>query len=493
MSKFNNSTASSRRPNTQNLAGGNAFTRTSFEQEVASVILNSMLKGNSYYETEKDRLDRIEAMIKDNPEKSLFLSKAMVYVRNEGNLRSVSHYIGTLLTENTKGTSYLKPALIRTMRRVDDMTEMVALWNTRNPGKNIPNSLRRAIKDRLENKFDSYGLKKYYGTGAVKVSNLINLTHPKPKNKEQEIMFKQALEGNLPNIDTAQTVNAGTTGEGRADKYASMLEGGTLGYMAALKNIVNILESGASTQTIDALCTLLENENAVRYSKVLPFRFTQAYEMVKNLNTDQITIRKVLNSIEQGFILSAKNVNIVEEGERVALLLDESGSMSGQPFTVGKTLMASMLAGLDNGNAIGYLWADRCREVSLDASPMNFVYNTNTQGGGTDIAAPLRELIKTNTFVDKIVVFSDMQMYNDNWYGNGMGDTMTKYLKEYRVINPNVMVLFWNLEGYGEGTPMKLDHGILEVAGFSDSMLSVIPKMWKNKNALVDEINAIEL
>jgi hypothetical protein len=40
---------------------------------------------------------------------------------------------------------------------------------------------------------------------------------------------------------------------------------------------------------------------------------------------------------------------------------------------------------------------------------------------------------------------------------------------------------------------MKLTHNVLEVAGYSDKILKIIPKMWKNKDALIEEINAIEL
>ena len=500
MGKFNETTARTKRPDTTNVAGFQAYSRDDFRTEVASTVLNSMINGDSYYETEKARLFRIEEMVANNPEHAKFLAKAMVYTRNEGNLRSISHYMGTVLSENVKGTSFLKPALIKTMIRPDDALEMVALWNTRN-NKNIPNTLRRAVKDRLENRWDSYQLKKYFGTGAVKVSNLVNITHPKPKDEAQRVMFKQALEGTLPNIDTVQTVNASSTGEERAQSYAKMLKERKLGYMGALKNIKNILESGADNETIDALCSLLENENAVLNSRVLPFRFTQAYAMIDGLSMDKIKAKKVLKSIEKGFIISARNIPIVEEGESIAILLDESGSMGGwngdsldakTPFAIGKTLMASMLTGLDKDKTLGYLWADNAREVSVDGSPMEFIKRTRTQGGGTNLGQAINDLIKTKTFVDKLVVFTDMQQNSIGGYYS-RGKDFNGMIQDYRKINPNVKVLFWNLQGYGGGTPMKLNHNVLEVSGFSDKMLQVIPKMWKDKDALIREIEAVEL
>ena len=496
MAKFNTTETTRTKPDTINKAGFTSYSRDSFKGELASVVLNSMLNGDSYYETEAERLAKIERMITDNPEHAEFMAKAMVYTRNEGNLRSVSHYMGAVLAENVKGTPYLKNAFIKTLIRPDDATEMVALWNNRNVNKMVPNSLRRAVKNRLENKWDSYQLKKYFGNGAVKVSNLVNLVHPKPRDLAQEIMFKQVLEGTLPNIDTVQTVNASSTGEDRASNYAKMLAERKLGYMGALKNIKNILEAGADDATIDALCALLENENACLKSRVLPFRFTQAYEMVNNLSVDKFKAKKLLKSIEAGFIISARNVPIVEDGESIALMLDESGSMGGgtaltgtAPFTVGKTLMAAMLTGLDKDKALGYLWADNAREVSIDGGPMEFIMRTRNQGYGTNLAASMTDLIRTRTVVDKLVILTDMQQNRIS----SLGKTFNDMVNDYRKISPNVKVLFWNLNGYGGGTPMKLNGRVLEVAGFSDKMLSVIPKMWKDKDALIKEIEAVEL
>jgi len=198
-------------------------------------------------------------------------------------------------------------------------------------------------------------MKKYFGNGKVKVSNLVNICHPTPKDEAQRLMFKQVLENTLPNIATAQTVNAGSTGEVRAQNYAAMLKERKLGYMALLKNLKNMLEAGVDDETVDNMCTLLRNKNAVLKSRVLPFRFTQAYFMVDSMSIDRFKSQKLLKAIEDGFVLSSGNIGIASGNEKVAILLDESGSMGGwgshetgkEPFSIGKTLMASMLAGLD--------------------------------------------------------------------------------------------------------------------------------------------------
>ena len=492
MSKFNKTikeiTKINETPDTINAAGAQAFNRKTIKQDIANVVLTSMLSGNKFYETESDRLDRIERLCSE-PDISEFLAKAMVYTRTVGNLRSISHFLAILLVENTNGTDYLRPALGKSFQRIDDLTECLALWNSRNSGKMIPNSLRRAFKDRLENS-TAYELKKYEAkNSSVKLRDVVKLARPNPELTGDKDLFKKLIESKLPKIQTAQTVNAGSTGEERSENYKQMLQEKKLGYMAALKNIRNILQAGADEETIELLCSLLKNENACLKSKCLPFRYTDAYNEIKSLNSsyDSFLIKKLSLAIEEGFKISSRNIGIAEPGEKVAILLDESGSMSGEPFNVGKSLMASMLCGLDKSLTIGYLWAHEAREVSVNGSPFDFIDRTQTKGGGPDLGSAFKKLINSKTFVDKIVVFTDEQQ---NYFGD-----LTMMVKEYRKINPSVKILFWNLAGYTGGTPLRLSDSILEVAGYSDKLLEVAGNMLKygDLNYLVKEIEKIEL
>lgn len=491
MSKFNKTAKETqkvnRTPNSTNMAGGAAYSRDSIKQDIATTILSSMLKGDSFYESEKDRLQRIELMVSDE-KLSEFTAKAMVYARTVGNLRSISHFLATILAEKVKGSTFLRPALGKTFIRPDDLTETLSLWNSRNDS-NIPNVLRRAFKDSLET-FDNYQLKKYAGEKrAVKLRDVVKIARPVPTERAN---FKALIEGTLPNIATAQTVNAGSTGSERASNYKAMLKERKLGYMAALKNIRNILNAGADAETIDMLCSLFENEKACLNSKCLPFRFTDAYREIKDLNFDRFLIKKLISSVETGFKISARNTGLVEGDERIAILLDESGSMSGKPFEVGKTLMAAMLTGLNTNNAIGYCWSDYSREVSVSGSPFEFIDRTRTQGGGTNLAGSFKGLMDSRTKVDVIVIFTDMQQ---NYFSGGYSGNIDTMVAEYRKISPNVKILFWNLEGYGGGAPLKLNKDILEVSGYSDKILEVAAKMLKysDVNYLVKEIEAIKL
>ena len=179
MAKFNGNNKS--KPTGTNKAGGVSYNRP-IKKEIASVVLNSMLNGDSYYEKETDRMQRIESLVKTGAgDDAEFVAKCCVYTRTEGRLRSVSHLLAVLLIENVKGQPYMRSALEKTMLRPDDATEIISLFNQRNPGKMIPNALRRAIKTNLEKKWDLYQMRKYaQPKSQVKLKDIIKLARPNP-------------------------------------------------------------------------------------------------------------------------------------------------------------------------------------------------------------------------------------------------------------------------------------------------------------------------
>ncbi len=532
MAKFNGTNKS--KPTGTNMAGGVSYNRP-IKKEIVSVVLNSMLNGDSYYEKEAERINRIEGLVGKASEDSEFVAKAMVYTRNEGRLRSVSHLMATLLAEKVKGEDFLKPAFVKAIVRPDDMTEMLSLWNTRNKGTMVPNSLRRAFKTALESKFDEYQFRKYAAPkSAVKLKDVVKLAHPSPKGFDDQTIFKRLIEDQLAAIETAQTINAGKTGVERVDAYMEQIKSGKMGYMAAVKNIRTMLENGISTEDLKVWANMITDPKRVAASMMLPFRFVDAWNAVKDIGVvkqgqvdgalkaqlekalgvthQEVKVENmaeklaiVKKALERAFGLSAGNTNIAGDGEKVAILLDESGSMGGcygyggdenksQPFYIGKTLAAAMKVGMNEDDCLFYTWADTCtkREVK-GQSPFEFINKLNTRGGGTDVAAPLKELIRTKTKVDKIIILTDMQLYGG--YG-GFGDQVKNYINQYkREVNPSAKVLFWNLQGYGGGAPIDLEKAeeVFEVSGYSDKMLEVIPKLWNDKAFLIKAIEAIQL
>lgn len=493
MSKFN---SKAKIESTTNVAGGISYERNTFKKELVSVVFNTMLKGNSYYESEADRIERIFNLIDsntDNIDNARFLAKTLVYTRDILGLRSISHLMAVALTEKVKGKSFVRKAIFKAIIRPDDMLEIFSLWKSRNNKGKMSNSMRRAFVDALEQKFDEYNLKKYEAkTSEVKLKDIVKLVHPSSKNYKDKNVFKKLIEGTLDNIVTAQTINASTSNknsEDRSIKYSEALINNKLGIMAALKNIKNILNSEVDDKVFDILCNLVSNKRAILKSRILPFRFYDAYKIVSEINMDRIKNKQILKAIENGFMASSENIDLTSNNNRVALLLDESCSMtctsnSIRPFEIGKVLMASCLSGANKNNIVGYFWANNAREVSVNNTPMEFIKNNNSKGGGTLVSAALEGLINTKTVVDRIIIFTDMQLYH-----YGFKETIDTFIKKYKKFNDNVKIVWWNLGGYDKGVP-TMDKQILEVSGYSDKMLEIVDKMltYSDPNYLIKEI-----
>lgn len=488
MSKFNKTSTGrfdGSRTNTVNRAGGAAYKVSDAKKEIAGVILSSMLNGDSYYQSDASRINQVFNLVKGLEDKE-FAAKAMIYARQEGNLRSISHVLANAIAEaGTKGFS-LRNAIKAAIVRPDDMTEMFALWKSRH-NKMIPNSFRRAFKDLLESgKWDAYQLKKYAKPSAdVKLRDIIMVSHPKDKKG----LLKGVIEGTLKAPATVESMLS--SGKSASATFEEMLLEGRLGYMVAVKNIRNALETGLSDNALDMWCKLISDPRRVERSRMLPFRYVDAWEAVRTLSIDTFKLRKVKAAINKALIASAWNLEFVNRDEKVAIILDESGSMQ----TVWKTaitLAAVLYHALPKENVVVYKFSGNAREIDFGSQePLDIIYNTGHNGGATLFEKPLELLTRTRTKVDKIVMLSDMQLYSGYWTSAG---TFDKYYNAYRSqVSPNVKFLFWDLQGYGSGTPLELRNDILMASGFSDKLLKVIPKMWTNQNALVEEIEAISI
>lgn len=470
---------------TVNHEGGAAYKVDDHKKALASVVLASMLKGDTYYESDATRINRVFDLVKNMPDKT-FAAKAMIYARHEGNLRSISHVLANALVENNNGVVPLRRAIRKAVIRPDDMIEMFALWKSRH-NVMLPNAMRRAFADLLSSgKWDAYQLNKYKREGQkTKLRDVILVSHPKDKDGN----LKGVIEGTLKAPPTVEKMLS--SGKKASETFEVLLKENRLGYMVAVKNIRNALETGISDSALDAWANMISDRRRVLKSRMLPFRFVDAWEAVRNLNVDHFKLQKVKDAFDQALIHSAMNLDFINEDDKVAIVIDESGSMSGMPWKNAITLAAVLYHALPKGNSVAYKFGSTCTKLNFgNMSPIDIIFNTSHGGYATHFDAPLRELINTGTFVDKVIMLTDMQLYS----GWGKSDNFDVYWNNYKSkINQKAKMLFWDLNGYGNGTPLDLRGDVLLASGFSDKLLSVIPKMWRDEDALVREIEEIEI
>ena len=526
------------------------------KEELVSTVMTTFLN-NGYYETEKEVVDRICAKLdKVDP---LFSAKLAIYARNTGNLRSVTHLVSAYISKYISGTEWAKRFYNKIIVRPDDMSEIISAYASLNGMKlnnikKIPNSMKKGFKASLE-RLDAYQIDKYKMNGRnVKLIDLVNLFHPKGKQKNGEayhnLMNGISLEALYSSkILEKEMAKAGqeTKGmpitekeEAKKEAITAVIENvNGMPIMNLLRNLRNIILY--APDKVDDACKQLTIKDKILKSRLLPFRFATAYSEIEKLNyakdTDTkiefesdaaITIctkeqfdinkEKVLNAIEDALQISCLNIPKLEGN--CAILVDHSGSVRGDAggssrvSAFSKTtramignLFASMVAYRQDNVYIG-LFGDRLIPIKIDRSKKlldfnNYSYNEGAKCGTVTEAGIytfMEEVVKEKKKIDNIIVFSDCQIgkgsYFASWYGHKYDDRGPHFhelFKEFRKINPNANFIVVNLNQTNGNSVFDRSQRILNIAGWSDKIFDLITSNCKGWDAVIKEIENIEI
>lgn len=476
MSKYN-AKAEGVKPTVVNAMGENAY-QLSAKEELVSTCMTTFLSGDHYYETEKEVVNRI--VNKLNEVDPLFAAKLALYVRNEGNLRSVSHLIAATIAKRASGTEWSKRFYNKIVVRPDDMSEILSAYAIQNKMdlkkiRKIPNAIKKGFKTALE-RLDAYQIDKYkMNSRQVKMLDLVNLFHPKGTQRNQQAYHNLVNGESLAGLYASKVLEKEMTKAGQKTQGKSVQEKEAakkeaienvlsnvkgMPIMNLLRNLRNIILY--APKSVDDACAQLTNETAVLNSRLLPFRFATAYEEIEKMsfsdkksntsiafeedyNNQTITAtefvelkEKVLNAIEDALQISCQNIPELEGN--TAILVDHSGSVRGdgggssRVSAFSKTtsamignLFGSMMAYRQKNVYIG-LFGDRLISVKVDRSQRLLDFNKKSFdkgancGGGTEqgIYDFFRQAVREKKKIDNIIVFSDCQIGSSgstSWYG----------------------------------------------------------------------------
>lgn len=510
MSKFN---TPKERKTVTNYVGAKAYKRTA-KVDLVNAVVSSFME-DSYYEKAEKRVSRVSELVKKVAEKDpVFVAKLAIFTRDSMNMRSSFHVLVGELAKHHKGDS-LVADLMAHAARPDDLTEIVAYV-----GKPIPNQVKKGVVRALAG-FDAYQLGKYQGKGKdFTLRDLVRLTHPNPHFPRGRVrLMKSLAEGTLRNTETWESQLS--AGGDKTEVFKDLLKNKKLGYMAALRNLRNILQTG-DQELISMVARYISNPTAIKNSRQLPFRFLSAYEAVVESslsgNRHTITFEKddegtddIVEAITIALEKSVENIPLLPG--KTFILADNSGSMGGDSggssaVSAHSARTTASIANLfavlywtrANNTAIG-LFGDRLVQPKLDREANIFDnYQTirtaaATTGMATEqgIFDAINGLINGKQKVDRIVIFSDMQIGGNHWFGSKAGTnggTFSSLFQQYKKMFPDVKVFSVNLKGYGT-TVFGTD--VIELAGWSDKIFDIMNLAEQDKNALVTEIEAVEL
>lgn len=485
-----------------NHEGAKAYVMTPAEELYSAVVTTGL--SNITYEKGNDRLERIQSLIqKNDPE---FVAKLAVYARKEMHLRSIPLVLATELAKETSGTDLVSRTVDGVIQRADEITELLAYYqlaNERTETKKL-NRLSKQIQKGLVksfNKFDEYQFAKYNRKGEVTFKDALFLVHPKAKDENQQTIFNKIVYDIL---DTPYTweVELSVLGQTKfsdeaekkiafKNKWEELIFSNKLGYMATLRNLRNILEAGVSPEAMSKVWSYLSDERAVKNSKQLPFRFLAAYRELKNVDSPYLS--SVWNALEEAVLASAQNIKGFGFNTSVVIAADVSGSMQKSVSPRSKVLLydigllMSMILQSQCQNIITGMFGDRWLRTPMPKQGIlqnvDALYKREGEVGySTNGYLVIEDLIKRKETVDKVMLFTDTQMWDSNGRGNSFEDNWNRY----KMIAPNAKLYIFDLAGYGRQPIDIKRNDVYLIAGWSDKIFDVL-------NALEDQKSAIEI
>jgi 60 kDa SS-A/Ro ribonucleoprotein len=353
-----------------------------------------LLWEDQFYEDGKAIAERIAELVKTCDPKDV--AALAIEAREQFKLRHVPLLLLRELARHpTHVDKLLSVTMGRVIQRADELAEFLAIYwkDGKQPlSKQVKRGLAWALR-----KFNEYDLAKYNRDGAVKLRDVLFLSHAKPKDEAQAALWKRLAAGKLQTPDTWEVELS--AGKDKRETFERLIREGKLGYLALLRNLRKMIE---------VKCDPILIEHAIRQRKgaerVLPFRFIAAARHAPQFEP-------MLDEAMQAAMAGLERLP-----GRTLVLVDNSGSMNA-PISgksdLQRTDAAAGLAILARGVAATcrvFSFANTCVEVPPRAGMALRDAISQTPSGGTYLGAAVTAM--NGLPHDRLIVLTDEQSHD---------------------------------------------------------------------------------
>jgi 60 kDa SS-A/Ro ribonucleoprotein len=398
------------------------------ERELRRAVLSCLLWEDQFYESGQEiatRIATLAAQVKPETVAQLACEARKVY-----NLRHAPLWLLCALAKTGSGKPGLvKDAVFNVVDRADEPGELLAMyWKA---GKRpIPAQFKKGLAAALR-KFDSYQLAKYDRQTAVKLRDVLFLTHAKPANEEQAELWRKLVANELQSPDTWEV--ALSAGKVKNKTFTRLLSEDKLGYLELLRNLRNMVGAGVDLDLIRR--AILARKGAHR---VFPFRYVAAARAAPQLEPE----------LDQALCAAIGETPVMTG--KTFVLVDVSGSMDDR--LSGKSDMrrleaAAALASIINGDLRVFTFSDSTVEVPprRGMAGVDTVINSQPHSG-TYLGHAVAHVNMQHH--DRLIVITDEQSHDI---------VPQPYAKKAYMINcgsykPSISYGAWTkIEGFSEG------------------------------------------
>jgi predicted peroxiredoxin len=410
------------------------------EQQLRRSLMNSMLWEDQFYEDGVAIAERMAMLVPKV--KAETVAAMAIEAREDMKLRHAPLLIVREMARHESHRGLVADTLERVIQRPDELTEFLAIYWADALGPMQQRKMRAVSAQakkglaRAFAKFDAYQLAKYDRDGAVRLRDVLFITHAKPKDEAQEKIWKQLVDGKLASPDTWEVGLSG--GSDKKETFERLIAEKKLGALALLRNLRGMQLAGVPKKTIGKAL------DDMRVDRVLPYRFIAAAQHAPDLEPE--LEHAMFRSIEGHAKLKGKT----------RLLVDVSGSMDS--MLSGRSTMRR----LDAACGLAVL----AREIGEDVEVFTFsnaVKKVASRRGfalrdaivqsqphmGTELGKAIREVDQKGV---RLIVFTDEQSHDRVDAPKGVGYMVN--VASYQ-------------HGVGEGDWRRID-------GFSEKILDWI-------------------
>lgn len=370
--------------------------KISAKEQLQRCVLASLLWEDQFYVDGVSSAELVKSLVpKVN---GAYVAKLAEIARSKFKLRHMPLF---LVRELARNRVLNADTLTNVIQRPDEIAEFLSLY-WKDKKQPLSNQVKKGLANAF-NKFNEYQFAKWDKNNAsISLRDVMFLTHPTPKDKEQELLFKKLANKELETPDTWETQLS--AGADKKETFERLMLENKLGALAFLRNLRNMDQAGVSPQLIRGYAKNLNVE------RVLPFRYVAAARVVP----------KYEDMLEQMMLKSLESVEKLQG--RTLLLVDVSGSMFGT-----KVSSKSDIDRFDAAAALAMLCREICEEVeifsfsnaSVRVAPRRgFALREailNSQGHcGTYLGKSLEEInsINRGRKYDRVIVFTDEQVHD---------------------------------------------------------------------------------
>ena len=379
------------------------------EQQLRRALMNCMLWEDQFYENGVSIAERIAALVPQVAAETV--AALAVEAREDMKLRHAPLLIVREMARHEGHKALVADTLERIVQRPDELTEFLAIYWAEALGP-MQQRKKAAVSAQAKKglarafaKFDAYQLAKYDRDGAVRLRDVLFLVHPKPKDAEQEKVWKQLADGTLASPDTWEV--SLSAGADKRETFERLIAENKLGALALLRNLRGMQVAGVPKRTI---AKALDD---MRVDRVLPYRFIAAARYAPDLEPELESA--MFRSIEGHARLKGKTT----------LLVDVSGSMD-SPMS-----RQSEMARLDAACGLAVLAREICDEVEVYTFS-NHVVKVPARRGfalrdaivssqthwGTELGKAIAEVDRKGR---RLIVFTDEQSHDRVDAPKGLG------------------------------------------------------------------------